>query len=203
MHLLRKKLEPDIESWVEEARETAREAGLDASKLSGGRLGGRAGDGYGEDEDGDDYGLDQEGEVPSDPFNEQWADIRDACYDGIKFYIETQAREPYTVSEQERGPKNIRTGLRRSLEDESDEEEDDEEEDEDEDTGAAIKTGSVARAPGSVTSAGMGGPAKVPGLQPEHILWFAARGDLNMPPNIELEVQRRVKDTAKRPIPGR
>ncbi|KAK5663598.1 hypothetical protein OQA88_4029 [Cercophora sp. LCS_1] len=173
--LLRKKLEPDVETRVEEARETARSAGLDASKLASGKIGG----GYGDDDDG--VGYEEEGGVPEDPFNELWADIRDACFEGIKEFIETQASEAYTVAEKELGTENVRTGLKRNLEEDS-EEDDDEEEEEEEMVGQGTK--------GAV----IGGNA----LQPEHVLWFAARGDLSLPPNIELESQRRARE-AKRP----
>lgn len=197
--LLRKKLEPDIESWVEEARETARAAGLDPSKLvPGGKLGG----GYGDDDsDNDAYGLDdQEGEIPPDPFNEQWADIRDACFEGIKDYIENQAPEPYTIAEQQMGIKNVRTGLKRSLEEESEEDEDEEDEEDDEDMGGVLKDGTAVPVMGQGAPGSAGGvPSKVPGLQPEHLFWFAARGDLNLPPYVELASQRKVREAGKKP----
>ncbi|KAK3341272.1 mediator complex, subunit Med8 [Lasiosphaeria hispida] len=194
LHLLRKKLEPDIESWVEEARDTARAAGLDASKL---------GSGFTDDnnEDAGGYGLEQEGEVPPDAFNEQWADIRDACDEGIMNYIQNQASEPYTIAEQEVGTRNVRTGLKRSLEDESDEDEEDEDES-DEEMGGAGKAGGAgvpAPVPGYGQQPGMPGQAKPLGMLPEQVLWFAARGDLNMPPNIDLESTRRMREAGKRP----
>jgi mediator of RNA polymerase II transcription subunit 8 len=176
--LLRKKLEPSLENLVEEGREAAQAAGLDVSKLGDAKLGGgggRFGGSYDDDDDNDDYGLDQEGDVPSDPFNEQWADIRDACFDGIKDYIENQAREPYTLAEQEMGTKNVRTGLRRSLEDDSDEEDDDEDEEM-----AGVAKGGVSQAP--ATSNPAGGSL---GLRPEHAMWFAGRGNTQLPPFLD------------------
>lgn len=196
--LLRKKLEPDVESLVEEARETARAAGLDASMLGGG---GGTRSGYGEDNI---YGLDDggagddEGDVPSDPLNEHWADIRDACHEAIKDYAMNQSREAYTIEEQAMGTKNVRTGLKRSLEEDSDEEEDDDEEDEDEDEdmGGGVAAGNAAAGPGQGVLPGGTAP-----LEPEHVLWFMSRGDLNLPRNIELESQQKEKK-ARKPGPG-
>lgn len=173
---------------VEEARETARAAGVDVAKL-------RAGVEVGEEEE--EYGGEQEGEVPGDHFNEQWADVWDACFDGVKDYIENQAGEPYTLAEQEMGIKNVRTGLKRSLDEESEDE--DEEDDEDE---GMTGTGTTAVPPGvagQVPSAGVGAASKVPGIQPEHVLWFTMRGDLQLPPYVELESQRATKESGKKP----
>jgi len=184
--LLRKKLEPDIEGVVEEAREAARAAGVDVNKLGGGLEG---------DEE-EEYGGEQEGEVPGDHFNEQWADVWEACFDGVKDYIENQAGEPYTLAEQEMGIKNVRTGLKRSLEDESEDEDEDEDDESIMETGTAVLPPAVA---GQVPSAGVGAASKVPGIQPEHVLWFAMRGDLQLPPYVELESQRAAKESGKKP----
>ncbi|KAK0632091.1 mediator complex, subunit Med8 [Immersiella caudata] len=182
LHLLRKKHEPEIESLVEDARKTAKNAGVDPTKLAAGKA-------YNDEED-DEYGLDTEGDVPGDPFNERWADILDACREGVVEYIQTQAREAYTVEEQEMGTRNVRTGLKRSLDDEEESEEDDEEDEEGEDEPMGGAT------TGKTAAAGVGKP---PEVEPEVALWFAARGDLRLPGNIELESQRKKKDNQKRP----
>jgi len=111
-------------------------------------------------------------------------------------YIENQAREGYTVEEQEMGTKNVRTGLKRSLEDESDEEEDEDEEDEDEEMGGVAKAGPVT---GQTGPARVGVVQKKPAMEPEQLLWFVVRGDMKLPPHIELESQRKAKDSKKRP----
>ncbi|KAK1830374.1 mediator of RNA polymerase II transcription subunit 8 [Podospora conica] len=194
-HLLRKKLEPDVEAIVENARKTARAAGIDASKLSGGE-GARGG--YG---DGNNYGLDDgdvgedEDEVPSDPLNEHWADIREACHNAIKDYALNQSREPYTIEEQAMGTKNVRTGLRRSLED-SDDEEDDDEDDEDEDLGGGGSGGNAGAGPGQGVLPG--GTAR---LEPEHLLRLTGKGDMTLPKNTELVSQAKDKK-ARKPGPG-
>jgi mediator of RNA polymerase II transcription subunit 8, fungi type len=180
LHLLRKKLEPDIESLVEDARKTAKDAGVDPAKLAAGKA-------YNNGED-DEYGLDAEGDVPGDPFNERWADIFDACKEGVVEYIQTQAREGYTVEEQEMGTRNVRTGLRRSLDDEEESEDEDEEDEEGEDEAM----GAVSGGKGAVTGASK--------LEPEVVLWFAARGDMRLPGNIEIESQKKKKDNQKRPV---
>ncbi|KAK4238092.1 mediator of RNA polymerase II transcription complex subunit 8-domain-containing protein [Achaetomium macrosporum] len=172
LSLLRKKLEPDIESLVEEARETAQAAGLDVSKLAVG-VPMRGEDDYGQDED-----------IPSDPFSEQWADMQDAFQETLQQYVTVQSKKKYTVEEQAMGIENVRTGLKQSLE-ESDEEDEDEDEEEDEEV-------QVVDAPGGhgVPAVGAGGPDAASGkpkLEPEHLFWLAARGDLNLPPNVPLE----------------
>ena len=109
-----------------------------------------------------------------------------------------QSREAYTIEEQAMGTKNVRTGLKRSLEEDSDEEDEDDEdeEDEDEDMGGGVAGGNVAAGPG---------PGLLPGgtarLEPENVLWFMVRGDSNLPKNIDLESQHKEKK-ARKPGPG-
>ncbi|KXX83221.1 Mediator of RNA polymerase II transcription subunit 8 [Madurella mycetomatis] len=207
LQLLRKKLEPDVESWVEEARETARAAGLDASKLATGARapgagGGAGGNGYESEEDT--YGLDREDEVPSDPFNEQWADILDAFQTSLMEYVTVQVKKKYTVEEQAMGVENVRTGLKRDLE-ESDEEEDGEDEDEDEDEEAGGES-AAAQGDTEVSTAGAGARTaaseKLP-IQPEHLFWLSVKGDFNLPRNVEFESRRKVTQKTKRPAPPR
>lgn len=204
LQLLRKKLEPDVESWVEEARETARTAGLDASKLATGArepAGGGGGDGY---ESEDTYGLDRDDEVPSDPFNEQWADILDAFQTSLMEYVTVQVKKKYTVEEQAMGVENVRTGLKRDLE-ESDEEEEGDDDDEDEDEEAGGES-AVAQGDAGVPTAGAGTSTaageNLP-IQPEHLFWLSVKGDFNLPRNVEFESRRKVTQKTKRPAPPR
>jgi len=197
LQLLRKKLEPEVESWVEEARETARAAGIDVSKLSGpgGGAPTRGMNGYGDD---DEYGMDDEDEgVPSDPFNEQWADMLETFQHSLHHYVTVQLKKQYTVEEQEMGIENVRTGLKRELRDEDEDEDEDEEEEEE---GVAGVAGGVAS---QGAGAGTAGAAKKPVIQPEYLFWLAARGDTRVSRNIEFEAMRKVAQTAKRPAPPR
>lgn len=141
---------------------------------------------------------DDEDDVPSDPLNEHWADIREACHDAIKDYAMNQSREAYTIEEQAMGTKNVRTGLKRSLEEESDEEDEDDEdeEDEDEDMGGGVAGGKAAAGPGQGLLPG--GTAR---LEPEHALSFMLRCDPTLPKNIDLASQQREKK-ARKPGPG-
>ncbi|KAL2130396.1 hypothetical protein VTI74DRAFT_6524 [Chaetomium olivicolor] len=193
LQLLRKKLEPDVESWVEEARNTARAAGIDPSKLAAG-VRTRGEHDY---DDEDNYGLDQD-DVPSDPFNEQWADMRDAFQETLQQYVTVQVKKKYTVEEQAMGTENVRTGLKQNLE-ESDEEDEDEEDEDDEDEDNA-----AAAAQGGPAEAGAGAAAGEKAvLEPEHAFWLAAQGNFNLPRNIELESQPKGNGPPKRPGPPR
>ncbi|KAK3393707.1 mediator of RNA polymerase II transcription complex subunit 8-domain-containing protein [Podospora didyma] len=191
--LLRKKLEPAVEGWVEEARETAKAAGLDPNKLGTTRPnGGRVGGGYGSDDDDDDYGLGMDEDPPSDPFNDQWADIVAASDEKIGSHLSKQVAQAYTVAEQQMGIENVRTGLKRTLRAEdadSSDEEDDEEDEEDEDEEMAGTERDGADLP-------LSGPGQK--IEPELVLWLAARGDPFLPPNIELEWQRKQREAAKK-----
>ncbi|KAH8899284.1 choline sulfatase [Thozetella sp. PMI_491] len=129
---------------------------------------------------------------------ELWEDAREACQERIAHYIRNESSQPYTAAERALGIENVRTGLKRNLDEESEDEEEDEEDDDvmmiDPPNGSgAPPTGQ----PG--TSAAMGNNN---GLEPEHILWFAARGDLNLPPHIELQSQKGAKDAKKRQLGG-
>ncbi|KAK4136651.1 hypothetical protein BT67DRAFT_398019 [Trichocladium antarcticum] len=197
LQLLRKKLEPAVESWVEEARDTARSAGLDASKLAS------ATGGANRYNDEDDYDLDQEEDVPSDPFNEQWADIRDAFQESLQQYVTVQVKKKYTVEEQAVGIENVRTGLKRDLEESDDEEDEDEDEDEEEASSDSDEESAVAQ---GGRAAGAGAPAAGAGkimMRPEHVFWLAVQGDIDIPPNVDFESRRRETRPTKRPAPPR
>ena len=182
LQLLRKKLEPEVESWVEDARSVARASGLDPSKLASSQ---QRTNGY--DDDDDDY-RDEEEDAPSDPFNEQWADMFQVSMDSIRDYLMNQANEPYTVAEREMGIENVRTGLKRSLEEEEDSEEEDEDEDEDEDKPLA------AAGIGSINAANL--------FHPEHLLCLTSKGNMKVPKNVDLEAIRKREKPRGRPAPA-
>ncbi len=190
LSLLRKKLEPEVESWVEGARETARASGIDESKLAAG-VRERGEHDY---DDEDTYGMNQDDDVPSDPFNEQWADMRDAFQETLQQYVTVQVKKKYTVEEQAMGVENVRTGLRQILEESDEEDEDEEEEEEGEDEVAA------AAGVGGVTAAAGGEPV----LEPEHLFCLAARGDLKLiPADFPFESTRARAAATRRPAPPR
>ncbi|PMD29446.1 hypothetical protein L207DRAFT_445411 [Hyaloscypha variabilis F] len=98
--LLRKKLEPHVETWVEEGR-------------------------------------DLQGQLNTGETEEallSWA--KDWSSERISTYAAEEAGEDYTVAEREMGIENVRTGLRRKLEESDSEEED--EDDEMEDAGVQV-----------------------------------------------------------------
>ncbi|KAK7223843.1 hypothetical protein V2G26_011846 [Clonostachys chloroleuca] len=106
---------------------------------------------------------------------EVWDECRRWTQQRIAEYVSEEADDVYTKQERDAGVENVRTGLRRELEeDESDEDEEGEDEDEADD-----------RARGSQQQ--QGAPPVTRGPEPETLLWFAARGDFSVPPNIEFE----------------
>ena len=198
--LLRKKLEPDVESWVEEARATARAVGVDASKLAGGVH--RRGE-HDYDDEGT-YGMDEDDDdATQDPFSEQWTDMLENFQQTLQQYVTVQVKKKYTAEERAAGVENVRTGLRQTLEesDEEDEDEDEEEEYEEEDDAAA--TGGAG---GLAT--GVGGPAAAGGgmfaaIEPEHVFYLQAQGNLNLPGNVPIESKRIQTAPARRVAPPR
>jgi mediator of RNA polymerase II transcription subunit 8 len=103
-----------------------------------------------------------------------WDELREWTHDRIASYVREEAGDVYTKEEREMGIENVRTGLKKGLDEESDEEEDEEEEDEDDENEDAMdgvtKSAAVARGP-----------------EPETLLWFASRGDFDVPRNVEYE----------------
>lgn len=86
-HLLRKKLEPGVERWVEEGRAMA----LSTSQ---------AGNGQGEQEDG---------------LEEKWKEAQDFIGERIARAAVTHRSDEYTAEEREMGVENVNTGLRRPM----------------------------------------------------------------------------------------
>ena len=117
----------------------------------------------------------------------------------------TQAGEPYTAAERAMGTGNVRTGLKRSL-DEEENEDDSEEEEEEEEEGrmdedlVEVGRGGLVGRPVVVGAAGVGGGKKK--MEPEVVLWFLERGDGKVPMNLDMEYLRKSKEASKRG-PGR
>lgn len=111
-----------------------------------------------------------------------WRELRRWTLERIQTYVRDEYGDEYTKEEREQGIEHVRTGLKRSLEDEEDsEEEDDDEGDQEEDGNEAFEeeeTATSAKAPGP-------GPEQSRGPEPETMLWFAARGDFDVPSNVE------------------
>ncbi|KAM0430526.1 hypothetical protein ACHAPT_005875 [Fusarium lateritium] len=97
-----------------------------------------------------------------------WHELRQWTIDRVTAYVRDEASDVYTAEERAAGVENVRTGLRRDLEDEDE----DEDEEDDEDEGAAQQ--------------------RVRGAEPETLLWFATRGDFEVPRNVEYERKRDV-----------
>ena len=86
-HLLRKKLEPAVERWVEEGRATA----VSSSKAS------------------------HEHGEPDDELEQRWKAARDFIGERIARAAVTHRRDEYTAEEREMGIENVNTGLRRPM----------------------------------------------------------------------------------------
>ncbi|KAM0335295.1 hypothetical protein ACHAQA_000340 [Verticillium albo-atrum] len=114
-----------------------------------------------------------------------WEELRAWTQERVQKYVIEEAGDVYTLEEREAGIETVRSGLRRPLEEaeESDEDGDDDDEDEDVVMGdEGAQAGAAAQAAG-----------KTAGPEPEVFFWFSARGDFDLPRNVEFE-----KDAAKR-----
>ncbi|KAF6828726.1 RNA polymerase II mediator complex component Med8 [Colletotrichum musicola] len=154
LQLLRKKLEPGVEEWVERGRETTRELRSD-------------GDG-------------------EDALAEVWRDVRAWTVERVQKYVLEEAGDVYTEEEREKGVENVRTGLRKGLE-EDEESEDDEDGGDDEDVVMGGQPKPQA-------------PPKRTGPEPEMLFWFESRGDFELPRNVDLLSQA---GTKRGPMGGR
>ncbi|KAF3357387.1 hypothetical protein VdG1_03175 [Verticillium dahliae VDG1] len=111
-----------------------------------------------------------------------------SVHPAVNFPGRTQENILLTLLRKKREPdggiENVRSGLKRPLEepDESDDEDGDDDENEEEDV--VMGDGAQSGAPQ---------PGKVAGPEPEVFFWFSARGDFDLPRNVEFE-----KDAAKR-----
>lgn len=111
--------------------------------------------------------------------HEVWTDARDWIQKRIMRYVGEEAGDVYTNEERERGVENVRTGLKRDLEEDED---DDEDEDEDEEMEGTDK-------PEKPKDTKATEPEIPRGPEPETLLWFAARGDFAVPDNIQYSRQ--------------
>ncbi|PHH67098.1 hypothetical protein CDD81_4493 [Ophiocordyceps australis] len=93
-----------------------------------------------------------------------WDEVRAWTHARIASHVRDEAGNVYTREEREAGVQTVRTGLRRVLDEESDDEDDEDEE----------------------TLAG-GQGAQPTGPEIETLLWFASRGDFELPRHIEFE----------------
>lgn len=225
MQLLRKKLEPDVETLVESAREAALAAGIDPKtsfnstedsqerreRNKRARLEAEM-QGYGanddDDEDDDDNSDDsEEGDPEPHGIGDVWFDSRAWCKTRLAEFVRDDYQDAYTAEERALGIENVRTGLRQNLEDEyeDDDEDDDEEDTEGDQAMTDAPSAPTGSDPPSSAQPGGAGPGQQvntagppAGEDPERMLWFALRGDRDLPPGIELESQRVEKLGQKR-----
>lgn len=231
VQLLRKKLEPEIETLVEAARDEALAAGIDPSTSfisqeriraekerekqarKEARFGFSMGDDDDDDDDDDDEDEDGDGEDDEEGeegvheplgIGDVWFDALRVCNERLRRFADDFDQDLYTAEERALGIENIRTGLKRALEeeDDSDEDDDDEVESEDDDGDTAMRdmqpiapsSGQPAGQPGVGANHGGGvgeaasGP--LPGEDGEWMISFGLRGNDDLPRNL-LEAQRR------------
>ncbi|KAF4121715.1 hypothetical protein GMORB2_1554 [Geosmithia morbida] len=112
-----------------------------------------------------------------------WGDVRDWVQRRIAQYVGEEAEDVYTKEEREMGVENVRTGLKRNLEDDEDDDDDDDD-DEDGDSGAG--GGNKQQQQQQQQQQAIRGP------EPETLLWFATRGDFGVLPNIKFERKENV-----------
>lgn len=245
MTLLRKKLEPEIETLVEAARDEALAAGIsptqsfisqerllaekerERAERRAAKFGGFAEESDDDEEDDDDDengsgddGLpeDEGGDRVNEPLGigDVWVDSFRYCREQLKRFADEFGEDLYTAEERARGVENVRTGLKRSLEEEEEEDESDDEEEEGEESdeegaggdndkdgeGDTAMKDMAPIAPSSGQPAGQAGVVGAmgaakngvgmgpsPGEDPEWMLAFVARGDEELPMAM-LEAQR-------------
>ncbi|KAI5458061.1 putative RNA polymerase II mediator complex component Med8 [Mariannaea sp. PMI_226] len=102
---------------------------------------------------------------------EIWHELREWTHGRIALYVREEAGDPYTADERASGIENVRTGLRRDIEEDEDEEDDDDDE-------------KIAGGDGEGEDAAA---QMARGAEPETLLWFMTRGDFDVPRNVEYE----------------
>ncbi|KAK1480428.1 RNA polymerase II mediator complex component Med8 [Colletotrichum tamarilloi] len=186
LQLLRKKLEPGVEEWVERGRETTRElrganvappSSSDGSSVGIGGGPGIAGGPVGAGNGGGEAQLEA-----------VWRDVRAWTVERVQKYVLEEAGDVYTEDERRMGVENVRTGLRRGLE-EDDEDDDDEDEESDEEGGGGGDGDVIMSGQSQKTKK----PTKPTGPEPEMLFWFEARGDFDLPRNVDLLSQAGMK----------
>jgi mediator of RNA polymerase II transcription subunit 8 len=177
LQLLRKKPEPDVATSMDEGRkmyrETAESVGLTEDPVKREREKG------GDDEDD-----------PESMFGMQWGAARVFIGNRSEKYIKSgESEDPFTKEEREIGVENVRTGLRRVLEEyEDDEDEEDEDggkkeqvpgmEEDDEDDVVMYDQAPPPRPAQSLPVQASGSVPEVEGLALEDILRMATKGQL-------------------------
>lgn len=116
-----------------------------------------------------------------------WDELKDWTQGRVQKYVLEEAGDGYTRKEREEGIEKVRTGLKRPVE-EPEESEEDEGDEGDEDVVMTDDRGQPQQQQQKQQQ-----QRQLPAPEPEVFFWFAARGDYELPPNIELE-----KDAAKR-----
>ncbi|OAA73545.1 Mediator complex, subunit Med8 [Cordyceps fumosorosea ARSEF 2679] len=112
-----------------------------------------------------------------------WDELRAWTQSRIAAYVRDEAGDAYTKAEREMGTENVRTGLRRDIEEDEEEEEEEEEEEDEEDEGEDQVMATVV--PGGNGDGGAAPQRRGPEL--ETLLWFMARADFDVPRNVEYE----------------
>lgn len=180
--LLRKKREPGVEERVERGLETTAEVRAQTAAAAS-DAGGGAATGLGDLQDGIQI------------LEEVWSEVAEWTKQRVETYVMEEAAHVYTKKEREMGIENVKSGLRRPLRepggDDDDEDEESEEEGNDDEPGKDEDV-VMGEGPGQGQSqSSQPGRQAVP--EPELLFWFAARGDYDLPKNVELE-----KDAARR-----
>lgn len=114
-----------------------------------------------------------------------WDELRAWTHGRIAKYVREEAGDSYTKEEREMGVENVRTGLKRDLEEE--EEDDDEEEEDEDEEGDEEQDQEKAAGRGGGPAQENGKTQVERGPEPETLLWFMARADFEVPRNVEYE----------------
>ncbi|PKS09882.1 hypothetical protein jhhlp_004505 [Lomentospora prolificans] len=150
LQLLRKKPEPSVETLLDEGRETARKLGGDGN--AGAWKAQRA----------------------------LWKWAREYCDERIGQYAREETLQVYTAEERAMGIENVRTGLRKSMDEEEDEDED---EDEEGDEGNGVKDGGKT---------GVAGGDELAKMARFKLARNSVVGRFEMPPNADWEAKRKM-----------
>jgi mediator of RNA polymerase II transcription subunit 8, fungi type len=111
---------------------------------------------------------------------EVWEECRRWAQERVGKYAAEESGDVYTREEREMGIENVRTGLKRDIEQDDDDDDESEEEDE--------ADGDIEGAEGDAPKKKPDEGPKLPrGPEPETLLWFMARGDFAVPQNVEYE----------------
>lgn len=153
--LLRKKLEPSVDSWVERGARAATDAFAPPADVTGTAM-----------------AIDRTG-LTEVELAELW--------DWAPPAANAEARKRnwggnFTLEEREMGIENVKTGLRRKLEDYDDEDDDDEEEDSDGEAGDAMDTSVGTATLGAAGTDGTKSKEEIPPLPLDNVFRFMVTG---------------------------